>query len=193
MDQALAQLYPIQRIGQDGFNWWVGQVEGTAADETNNKGGYRYKVRIVGEHPQSFELLPTKDLPWANVMMPVNVPFMPGNEGGASPQLKQGCWVVGFYLDQEKQKPIIMGSICQTPGATTIVKNRRPNDLPFTTSIPTDSIVPEKDGKPAPENPSGGQSTETNKSTGGLPDGTVGKDGKERQRSSKLHKWRDFG
>ena len=180
MDQALSQLYPIQRIGEDGFNWWVGQVEGTAADETNNKGGYRYKVRIVGEHPQSFELLSTKDLPWANVMMPVNVPFMPGNEGGASPQLKPGCWVVGFYLDQERQKPIIMGSIGQTPGATTIVKNRRPNDLPFTTSIPTDSIVPEKDGQPAPENPTGGQSTETNKSTGGLPDGTVGKDGKER-------------
>lgn len=180
MDQALSQLYPIQRIGQDGFNWWVGQVEGTAADEPNNKGGHRYKVRIVGEHPQSFELLSTKDLPWANVMMPVNVPFMPGNEGGATPQLKPGCWVVGFYLDQEKQKPIIMGSIGQTPGATTIVKNRRPDDLPFTTSIPTDRIVPQKDGQPAPENKEGGPSEQTNKSTGGLPDGTVDKDGKER-------------
>jgi hypothetical protein len=179
MDQGLSQLYPIQRIGQDGFDWWVGQVEGTAADEQNNKGGYRFKVRIVGEHPQSFELLPTKDLPWANVMMPVNVPFMPGNEGGASPQLRPGCWVIGFYLDQEKQKPIIMGSIGQTPGATTIVKNKRPDDLPFTTAIPS-TVNPAKDGTPAPENPKGGQSDQKNQSTGGLPDGTTDKDGKPR-------------
>jgi len=179
MDQALAQIYPINRIGNDGFNWWVGQVEGTAADEPNNKGGTRYKVRIVGEHPQSFELLPTKDLPWANVMMPVTVPFMPGNEGGANSQLKSGCWVVGFYLDPERQKPIIMGSIGQTPGATTIVKNARPDDLPFTTAIPP-TVNPATDGQPAPENPQGGQSEETNKSTGGMPDGTTGKDGKPR-------------
>lgn len=179
MDQALSQIYPINRIGNDGFNWWVGQVEGTAADEPNNKGGTRYKVRIVGEHPQSFELLPTKDLPWANVMMPVTVPFMPGNEGGANSQLKPGCWVVGFYLDPERQKPIIMGSIGQTPGATTIVKNARPDDLPFTTAIPA-TVNPATDGQPAPENPQGGQSSETNKSTGGLPDGTIGKDGKPR-------------
>jgi hypothetical protein len=179
MDQALAQIYPINRIGNDGFNWWVGQVEGTAADEPNNKGGTRYKVRIVGEHPQSFELLPTKDLPWANVMMPVTVPFMPGNEGGANSQLKPGCWVVGFYLDPERQKPIIMGSIGQTPGATTIVKNARPDDLPFTTAIPA-TVNPATDGQPAPENPQGGQSEETNKSTGGMPDGTVDKDGNPR-------------
>ena len=96
MDEALSRLVPSNRIGQDGFNWWVGQVEGTAADEKNNKGGYRFKVRIVGDHPQDKSLLPTPDLPWANVMMPVNVPFMPGNVGGAHPQLTVGCWVIGF-------------------------------------------------------------------------------------------------
>lgn len=179
MDQLLSQLIPTQKIGNDGFNWWVGQVEGTAGNEPNNKGGTRYKVRIVGEHPQSKELLSTADLPWCNVMMPVNVPFMPGNEGGGSSQLKEGCWVVGFYLDPERQKPLIMGSIGQTPGATTIVKNARPDDLPFTTAIPA-TVNPAKDGTPAPENPEGGQSEETNKSTGGLPDGTKGKDGKPR-------------
>ena len=56
------------------FNWWVGQVEGISADEKNNKGGYRYKVAIVGEHPKSRESS-TADLPWATVMMPVNVPI----------------------------------------------------------------------------------------------------------------------
>ena len=33
MDDALSRLMPNQRIGYDGFPWWVGQVEGTASDE----------------------------------------------------------------------------------------------------------------------------------------------------------------
>lgn len=179
MDQLLSQLIPTQRVGSDGFNWWVGQVEGTAADEKNNKGGYRFKVRIVGDHPKSKEILDTKDLPWANVMMPVNVPFMPGNVGGAHPQLIKGCWVVGFYLDNDKQKPIIMGSIGQTPGATTVSKSERPGDTEsFQTYNNTTGaqVNPTTDGKPAPENPEGGEG-ETNKTTGALPDGTTNADG----------------
>ena len=119
MDEALARIAPSMRIGMDGFAWWVGQIEASSALEKNNKGGYRYKVAIVGEHPKSREIVPTSDLPWANVMMPVNQPFSPGNITGAASQLTPGCWVVGFYLDNDKQKPIIMGSIGQTPGATT--------------------------------------------------------------------------
>jgi len=173
MDQLLSQLIPTQRIGSDGFNWWVGQVEQTAAEEKTNKGGYRFKVRIVGDHPQSKEILDTKDLPWANVMMPVNVPFMPGNVGGAHPQLIKGCWVVGFYLDNLKQKPIIMGSIGQTPGATTISKSERPGESTAfgTVNNTVDNPVnPVTDGQPAPENQEGGEG-ETNKTTGALPTG----------------------
>ena len=176
MDQLLSQLIPTQRVGNDGFNWWVGQVEGTASDEKNNKGGYRYKVRIVGDHPESGQILPTKDLPWANVIMPVNVPFMPGNVGGANPQLRKGCWVVGFYLDSDKQKPIIMGSIGQTPGATTVVNNERPENKNFTTAIPS-NVNPATDGLASPENPKGNESDQTNKSTGGLSDGATNEDG----------------
>ena len=179
MDEALSRLVPSNRIGQDGFNWWVGQVEGTAADEKNNKGGYRFKVRIVGDHPQDKSLLDTPDLPWANVMMPVNVPFMPGNVGGAHPQLTVGCWVIGFYLDNDRQKPLIMGSIGHTPGATTIVKNERPTDLAFQTIIPS-NVNPATDGQPAPENPEGGESEETNRTTGALDDGTVDGEGEQR-------------
>ena len=65
MDDALSQLIPSNRIGNDGFNWWVGQIEGTATEEKNNKGGYRFKVRIVGDHPASREVIDTPDLPWA--------------------------------------------------------------------------------------------------------------------------------
>ena len=173
MDQLLSQLIPTKRIGSDGFNWWVGQVEQTAAEEKTNKGGYRFKVRIVGDHPSSKEILDTKDLPWANVMMPVNVPFMPGNVGGAHPQLIKGCWVVGFYLDNLKQKPIIMGSIGQTPGATTISKSERPGDSTAFATVNNTVDNPVNvgtDGQPAPENPEGGEG-ETNKTTGTLPNG----------------------
>ena len=127
MDEALSRLMPIHRIGNDGFPWWIGQVEGTVDDDKNNKGGYRYKVRIVGDHPGSKDLLPTAALPWATVMMPVNVPFMPGNIAGACSQLIEGCYVVGFYIDEDKQKPIILGSIGQTPGATKIVYTPGPD------------------------------------------------------------------
>lgn len=172
MDQLVSQLLPTQRIGNDGFQWWVGQIEGTAADEKNNKGGYRFKVRIVGDHPGDPELVSTADLPWATVMMPVTVPFIPGNGGGAHPQLEIGCWVVGFYMDTEKQKPIIMGSIGQTPGATKVFVERTPDTPPFTTAIP--QVNAQTDGSPLQ------QGTEKNTATGGLYDGTVDGDGNDR-------------
>ena len=173
MDQLLSQLIPSQRIGNDGFNWWVGQIEGTASDEENNKGGYRYKVRIVGDHPQSKEVLDTPNLPWANVVMPVNVPFMPGNTGGGHPQLKEGCWVIGFYIDHDRQKPLILGSIGQTPGATAVINEERPENKPFTTAIPADVNV-KSDGVPEQEG------TGKNTGTGGLSDGTTDGEGKPR-------------
>ena len=136
-----SQIKPTGRVGQDGFSWWIGQIEGNARDEENNKGGYRFKVRIIGDHPKDPEIVSPADLPWANVMMPVNVPFLPGNTGGAHPQLQIGCWVIGFYLDHEKQKPIIIGSVGQTPGATTVTKVGRPGDaMTFETYVNTDQL-----------------------------------------------------
>ena len=172
MDQVLSNLIPSQRIGQDGFQWWVGQIEGTASDEENNKGGYRFKVRIVGDHPGNPEILGTDDLPWSSVMMPVTAPFIPGNCGGAHPQLEIGCWVMGFYIDTEKQKPIIMGSIGQTPGATKVFVERTPETKPFTTAVGQLNI--QKVGIPVQKG------TGKNTSTGGLSDGTKDGDGNER-------------
>ena len=147
MDEAFSRLMPIHRIGDDGFPWWIGQVEGTTDSDKNNKGGYRYKVRIVGDHPGDEKLLPTAALPWATVMMPVNAPFMPGNIGGAASQLIEGCFVIGFYIDSDKQKPIIMGSIGQTPGATKLVYTPGPDRGPFI-AAPNANFPPDvyKDG-----------------------------------------------
>tara|TARA_A100001234_G_scaffold63840_1_gene55432 strand:+ start:114 stop:2939 length:2826 start_codon:yes stop_codon:yes gene_type:complete len=174
MDEALSRLIPTQRIGNDGFTWWVGQIEGTAQDEKNNKGGYRYKVRIVGDHTSNKEVLPTKNLPWATAIMPITTPFAPGNICGANPQLVKGCWVIGFYLDTEKQKPIIMGSIGQVPGATSIINDIDPNDSEaFKTGVRTGDLapIPSKDGEEGADG--------TAKTGGGLATGRKRGDGEE--------------
>lgn len=174
MDEALSRLIPTQRIGNDGFTWWVGQIEGTAQDEKNNKGGYRYKVRIVGDHTSNTEVLPTKNLPWATAIMPITTPFAPGNICGANPQLVKGCWVIGFYLDTEKQKPIIMGSIGQVPGATSVINDIDPNDSEaFKTGVRTGDLapIPSKDGEEGADG--------TAKTGGGLATGRKRGDGEE--------------
>ena len=116
MDPALSSLFPIHQIGADGFSWWIGQIESNKNEDPKNSG--RYKVRIVGQHLKSGEATPTAQLPWAQVMMPVTTPFSDGGKTGASVGLNLGNWVVGFYVDNDRQKPIIMGSIGHTAGAT---------------------------------------------------------------------------
>lgn len=116
MDPVLSTAYPVNKIGSDGFSWWVGQIESGKNDDPKNSG--RYRVRIVGLHLKDCNAVPTESLPWANVMMPVTVPFTDGGSTGASVGLDIGNWVIGFYLDNDKQKPMIMGSIGHTAGAT---------------------------------------------------------------------------
>ena len=98
-------------MGQDGFTWFIGVVEDRADPE---KAG-RVRVRCLGYHSSKTEDIPTKDLPWASVMMPVTAG---ANSGiGMSPHfLIEGTWVVGFFRDPAKQEPVIMGAL---PGVNT--------------------------------------------------------------------------
>ena len=116
MDPALSSLFPINQIGSDGFSWWIGQIESEKGADPKNSG--RYRVRIVGTHLKDCDATKTEALPWAQVMMPVTAPFTDGGTTGATVDLRQGNWVVGFYVDNDRQKPIIMGSIGHTAGAT---------------------------------------------------------------------------
>jgi uncharacterized repeat protein (TIGR01451 family) len=118
MDPVLSSLFPVNQIGSDGFNWWIGQVESNKNEDPKKSG--RYRVRIVGQHLKDCDATPTNELPWANVMMPVTAPFTDGGVTGATVDLRQGNWVIGFYMDADKQKPIIMGSIGHTAGATLV-------------------------------------------------------------------------
>lgn len=161
MDNAFSNLIPQYRIGRDGFNWWIGQVEKTSRSEEGVKGVNRYKVRIVGEHLKDCEVVPSDDLPWASVMMPVTVPFNVGNTTGAHSQLKEGSWVIGFYLDPEKQKPIIMGSIGMTPGATAVIEEYKPGKCNSFTTFIDPNLDVAKDGLPPPANTKKQSSSQT--------------------------------
>ena len=98
-------------MGQDGFNWFIGVVEDRADPEYAS----RVKVRCLGYHTADVQKIPTEDLPWASVMMPVTAG---ANSGiGVSPHfLIEGTWVVGFFRDPAKQEPVIIGAI---PGKNT--------------------------------------------------------------------------
>ena len=96
-------------MGKDGFSWFVGVVE----DRNDPSELGRVRVRVLGHHSESLTEVKTTDLPWAHVMHPVTDPSMQGL--GHTPSfLTQGSWVVGFFRDNEKQQPVIMGSL---PGA----------------------------------------------------------------------------
>ena len=98
-------------MGQDGFSWFIGVVE----DRADPKKSGRVRVRCLGYHSASTQEIPTADLPWASVMMPVTAG---GNSGiGTSSHfLIEGTWVVGFFRDPAKQEPVIMGAL---PGVNT--------------------------------------------------------------------------
>lgn len=88
------------------FIWWHGLVE----DVNDPLKLGRCRVRIFGLHTPIKSDIPTKDLPWAHVMMPANSASLSGV--GISPTgILTGTWVVGFFRDgKDCQMPMILGS-----------------------------------------------------------------------------------
>ena len=100
-------------MGLDGFVWFVGVVE----DRNDPEALGRVRVRCVGFHTEDISALPTTDLPWAHVMHPVTDPCMQGM-GNSPSWLVEGSYVIGFFRDaQDKQQPIIIGSLPGNPEA----------------------------------------------------------------------------
>jgi len=89
------------------FLWFTGVIEDVNDPEEMG----RYRVRCFGYHSENKGDIPTKDLPWANVMMPVTSASTSGI-GQSATGLVQGSWVIGFFRDgRNAQDPVIMGSI----------------------------------------------------------------------------------
>ena len=90
-----------------GFYWFHGVVEDIA--DPMELG--RVRVRCIGYHTDSRELLPTSSLPWALCLLPSCSSSMAG-VGQSATGLQPGSWVVGFFRDGPSgQDPIILGSI----------------------------------------------------------------------------------
>jgi len=98
-------------LGFNGFIWFVGVVEGR--NDPTFTG--RLKVRALGHHTGNKEILPTADLPWAHVMLPVTAAGITGL--GQSPSgLVEGSWVLGYFRDgNTRQEPVILGSLPGRP------------------------------------------------------------------------------
>lgn len=98
-------------LGFNGFVWWMGVVE----DNNDPLKAGRIKVRCLEWHSEDKNLVPTDDLPWAQVMMPANSSSISGV--GQSPTgIQNGSWVVGFFLDgKHGQRPMVMGTVPGIP------------------------------------------------------------------------------
>ena len=98
-------------MGLDGFVWFTGVVE----DRKDPAKLGRVRVRCLGLHTEDRNEIPTEALPWAHVMHTIHDPSMQGM-GNTPSFMVEGTWVVGFFRDvQDKQQPIIMGTL---PGYT---------------------------------------------------------------------------
>jgi len=143
------------------FLWWVGQIADDSTWRDNISTGIheskysipgwgrRYKVRIIGLHDQGETVLPSDQLPWAQVMYPITGGGGQTNASQTS-NLRQGMFVFGFFLDgQDQQVPVIMGVLgnnSQTALATNWQQtNKVTNESPG--SIATSGNAEGKDPK----------------------------------------------
>lgn len=74
----------------------------------------RCQIRVVGVHTHDKTALPTEDLPWAYPMQPITSAAMNGI-GQTPVGVVEGTWVVVMFRDEEKQQPIILGTIGGIP------------------------------------------------------------------------------
>ena len=108
---------PDQFVGGQ-FSWFTGVVE----DILDPLQMGRVRVRCYGYHTDDLKDLPTADLPWASVMMPITSSSMSG-DGQSATGLKSGSWVIGFFRDgPSAQDPLVMGSI---PSISTGSSNKK--------------------------------------------------------------------
>ena len=101
-------------LGKDGFTWFVGVVE----DRIDPTFTGRLRVRCLGYHTDDREILPTADLPWAQILLPVTSSGISGI--GQSPSgFVEGSWVMGYFRDgTNAQEPVVLGSLPGRPSAT---------------------------------------------------------------------------
>ncbi len=128
------------------FNWFVGVVEDRHDPEMTG----RLRVRCLGVHTGDKLTLPTADLPWASVTLPTTASGISGL--GQSPSfIVEGSWVWGYFRDESKQEPVILGTM---PGKPAELGNTEagfydPNSRLDADGQPTNiSVYPKEMGEP---------------------------------------------
>ena len=122
--------------GLNGFVWWVGVVENR--NDPLKLG--RCQIRIFGWHTDNLQLIPSKDLPWA-------LPILPINDSKSFTTPVEGDYCVGFFMDGESgQFPIYFGVL---PSIPLVAASQDPNapqmgfkDLRTTTQLTNSPALP---------------------------------------------------
>ncbi len=74
----------------------------------------RVRVRVFGLHTDDKSLIPTDALPWAQVIKTTDSASVSGI-GNSAMGLVAGAWVILYFLDDDKQYPIVLGSLHGVP------------------------------------------------------------------------------
>jgi len=111
----------------DETRWFVGKV--ISINDPLEQG--RVRVRIYGVHTSDITQIEEKDLPWAQVVVPITDGGVSGI--GTNIGIKNGAQVFGIFLDgQNSQLPLVLGSIPKIETKTTKVTTNDPLPLAIT-------------------------------------------------------------
>jgi len=98
-------------LGYNNFIWFNGVVE----DRLDPQYLGRVKVRCLGFHTSNKVILPTEDLPWAQVSLPVTSAGISGL-GDSPSELVNGSWVYEYFrAGVDAQEPLVLGSLPGKP------------------------------------------------------------------------------
>ena len=96
-------------------NTWIGKVVAfdSQADQVTGQGwGWRYKVRIMGDYSEQ-DRIEDKDVIYAMVLLPATA-GSGAREMMQTPRISQGDTVIGRFLADDDQAPIIDGVLPRT-------------------------------------------------------------------------------
>lgn len=106
----------------------------------------RVKVRIFGLHTDNKALIPTDDLPWAQVLKSTDSASISGI-GTSGQYMVNGTWVVVDFLDKDQQYPIVLGTIQGIPKDPFTMQEADEQQTVFGGEVPP-SVVTDSSGKP---------------------------------------------
>lgn len=137
----------------------------------------RCKVRIIGEHTEDTQELPTADLPWAYPLMHVNSASISGI-GYAPVGIVEGTIVAIVFRDSYKQHPLIIGTLPGIPEEIETYSTTSNVSEVFTETVVTDSSgnpVLSSEGTPVTVNNPASEKKVTTTRPGGLTLSKIGR------------------